>query len=232
MKKSVRILALLLCAVLLFLTAACASESYTQSTSTVKTSDAESTESTSDTTEEVTENNSHRVENKTKFDTTKHVFVTFMVKDRGQFKVELYPEYAPDTVTNFVNLADSGYYAGTKFHRVVDNFVAQGGQNSSVEAESIYGEFPSNGFEKNTLKHERGVIAMARSTTPDSASGQFYICYAAIPSLDGNYATFGKVVSGMDVIDSFLSVERGINSLGELAVPQEDIIIESATVSQ
>lgn len=245
MKNFMRIIAVMMCAVLLFAFAACnsANTTSTQTTAAPGTSDASSeketteAEITSDTTE-ATEAQSteaedpHKVENKTKFDTTKHVFVTFTVKGKGEFQVELYPEYAPNTVTNFVNLADSGYYNGTKFHRVVDGFMAQGGQNDKVETESIYGEFSSNGFEKNTLKHERGVISMARSNDPDSATGQFFICYDTADSLDGNYAAFGKITYGMDVIDSFLSVERSINSFGELAIPMEDIVIESAVVSQ
>lgn len=238
MKNIMRIIAVMMCAVLLFAFAACgtANTTSTQTTSAPETNENSAENDTTrenPTEEEPTEApDIHKVENKTKFDTSKHLFVTFTVKGRGEFQVELYPEYAPNTVTNFVNLADSGYYNGTKFHRVVDDFMAQGGQNDKVETESIYGEFASNGFEKNTLKHERGVISMARTTVPDSATGQFFICYDAVDFLDGNYAAFGKVTYGMDVIDSFLMVERSINSLGELAIPMEDIIIESAVVSQ
>lgn len=197
---------------------------------TDNTTKAEEAASKEDTTDPASD--PHYVENKTKFDTTKHVFVTFVIKDMGEFQVELYPEYAPNTVTNFVNLADSGFYNGTKFHRVVDDFMAQGGINTSAEPDSIYGEFQSNGFDKNTLHHSRGVISMARATAPDSASGQFFICYTDCDFLDGNYAAFGKVTYGMDVLDSFLDVERAMNSMGELATPLEDIIIEKAVVSQ
>lgn len=221
MKKLSRILCVLLCAALLFSVAACARKTETTSKTTENTSTSEDVKS-----------DIPVVENKTKFDTTKHVFVTFTMKNRGEFQVELYPEYAPNTVTNFTNLADSGYFDGLKFHRVVDGFMAQGGINYEEEAESIYGEFSSNGFEQNTLKHKRGVISMARATDPNSASGQFFICYDTCDFLDGNYAAFGEVTYGMDVLDSFLDVERAMNSMGELATPLEDIIIEKAVVSQ
>lgn len=227
MKIFTRILCVMVCAVLLFSVAACTSKTETTSKTTEPSSEAPS-----QTTEAPTELNIPTVENKTKFDTTKHIFVTFTMKDGGEFQVELYPEYAPNTVTNFVNLADSGYYDGVTFHRVVDDFMAQGGINTEAEADSIYGEFASNGFEQNTLKHERGVISMARATDPNSASGQFFICYATCDFLDGNYAAFGKVTYGMDVLDSFLDVERALNSMGELATPLEDIVIEKAVVSQ
>ena len=223
MKNLSKILAAFVCAALLFTLAACSQKTNTTST---EPSGSETTEAPT------TELNVPTVENKTKFDTTKNVFVTFTIKDMGEFQVELYPEYAPNTVTNFVNLADSGYFDGTVFHRVVDDFMAQGGQNTETEVDSIFGEFKSNGFEKNTLHHERGVISMARATDPNSATGQFFICYTDCDSLDGNYAAFGKVTYGMDVLDSFLEVERAMNSMGEIATPLEDIIIEKTVVSQ
>lgn len=258
MKNLSKLLAALVCAALIFALAACSSNGNETTTTTAPAGqETESTQNdsssapvdgintadlTDDETDEPTDEDEentadssdpHAVVNKTKFDTTKHVFVTFTVKDFGEFQVELYPEYAPNTVTNFVNLADSGYFDGTKFHRVVDNFMVQGGDNSEVDVEPIYGEFSSNGFEKNTLKHERGVISMARTTEPDSATGQFFICNSdTVDFLDGNYAAFGRVTYGMDVIDSFCEVERSMNSLGELAVPMTDIIIEKTTVSQ
>ena len=162
-----------------------------------------------------------------------HVQVTVKVKDFGTFVLELYPEYAPETVANFVKLAKSGFYEGTKFHRVVENFMAQGGEAvNGEELEPIKGEFLSNGFAQNTLKHERGTISMARTTDKDSATSQFFICYTECPSLDGDYAAFGKVINGMDTIDSFLSVERVSNGFDSSpAVPVEDIVIESMTVN-
>lgn len=213
-------------------------EEKTEEKTTVKDTAEKTTEKTTEETEKTTEaektesNDPYYVENKTKFDTTKHVFVTFTIKNMGEFQVELYPEYAPNTVTNFVNLADSGHFEGTVFHRVVDGFMAQGGQNTSESVTPIHGEFSSNGFEDNTLHHERGVISMARTTEMDSATDQFFICYADCDFLDGGYAAFGKVTYGMDVLDSFLDIERAPNSLGEFAVPQQDIIIEKTVVSQ
>lgn len=161
------------------------------------------------------------------------VQVTVKVKDFGTFVLELYPDYAPKTVENFVNLVESGFYEGTKFHRVVENFMAQGGEAvNGEELRPINGEFLSNGYTQNTLKHERGTISMARTTDKNSATSQFFICYTDCPALDGDYAAFGKVISGMDVIDSFLGVERVSNGFDSSpATPVEDIVIESMTVT-
>lgn len=162
-----------------------------------------------------------------------HPQIKVTVKDFGEFTLELYPEYAPKTVENFVKLVREGFYTNSTFHRVVDGFMAQGGQSATGEtAESIEGEFKSNGFEKNTLSHERGVISMARTSDKNSASSQFFICYDAstCKNLDGDYAAFGKVIDGMEVVDKFTTVERTYNSIGEKAVPVEDIVIESMEV--
>lgn len=165
---------------------------------------------------------------------TENVKVLVKMENGGEFVIELYPEYAPQTVQNFVDLVTDGFYDGVGFHRVVDGFMAQGGDpegtgmgGSGVE---IPGEFASNGFAQNTLSHTRGVISMARSMNPDSASSQFFICYDDASFLDGQYAAFGKVVEGMEVVDGFLDVERTYNSMGELASPAEPIIMESVTV--
>lgn len=164
-----------------------------------------------------------------------HPKVTFEMEDGGKFTVELYPEYAPQTVANFVYLAKSGFYNGLTFHRVVDNFMAQGGDpkgnGTGGSGENILGEFSANGV-KNPIKHERGTISMARSNNPDSASSQFFICYTDCSFLDGNYAAFGKVCEGMEVVDSFLSVERELNSIGEQATPKVPIKIKTVTVSE
>ena len=117
----------------------------------------------------------------------------------GTVELELYGEEAPITVQNFVKLAEENYYEATTFHRIVEGFMAQGGAGDGT-AESIKGEFLSNGV-NNTIKHERGVISMARTNDPNSASSQFFIMQEAAPRLDGNYAAFGKVTKGMDVID-------------------------------
>lgn len=164
-----------------------------------------------------------------------HPKVTFEMEDGGKFTVELYPEYAPQTVANFVYLAKSGFYNGLTFHRVVDNFMAQGGDpkgnGTGGSGENILGEFSANGV-KNPIKHERGTISMARSNNPDSASSQFFICYTDCSFLDGNYAAFGKVCEGMEVVDSFLSVERELNSIGETATPVNEIKIKTVTVQE
>lgn len=165
---------------------------------------------------------------------TDNVKVLVEMENGGEFVIELYPEYAPQTVQNFVDLVADGFYDGVGFHRVVEGFMAQGGDpegtgmgGSGVE---IPGEFSANGFEGNTLSHTRGVISMARSMDPDSASSQFFICYDDASFLDGNYAAFGKVVEGMDTVDEFLDVERTYNSMGELASPVEPIVMKSVTL--
>ena len=127
-----------------------------------------------------------------------------------KFVVELYPEYAPQTVENFANLVEEGFYDGIIFHRVIAGFMAQGGDPTGTgmggSGTNIPGEFRSNGFAANTLKHEKGVISMARSMMKDSASSQFFICFEDAPHLDGEYAAFGKVVEGMEVVDAFADV--------------------------
>ena len=129
------------------------------------------------------------------------------------FIIELYPEYAPQTVANFVALVEEGFYDGLKFHRVVEGFMAQGGDpdgdGSGGSEHNIIGEFSANGFDKNTLKHERGVISMARAKHMNSASSQFFICFDAA---------------------AFLEIERDVNVSGEVASPKEDIIMKKVTV--
>lgn len=160
--------------------------------------------------------------------------VKFTMKNGGSFTVELYPQYAPETVNNFKNLVAAGFYDGLTFHRVVEGFMAQGGSSDGLgyegSSETITGEFALNGFSQNSLSHTRGVISMARSTDYDSASSQFFICYDDASFLDGSYAAFGKVIEGMEVVDAFLDVERRYNSSGELASPVEPIVIEKAEV--
>ncbi len=163
-----------------------------------------------------------------------HPVVTVEMEDGKKFKIELYPEYAPQTVANFVALVKDGFYDGVGFHRIVDGFMAQGGDplgDGTGGAEHyIAGEFAANGFEANTLSHTRGVISMARSQMPDSASSQFFICYDDASFLDGSYAAFGKVIEGMEVVDGFLEVERSANAMGEEAVPVKPIVMKKVTV--
>lgn len=135
--------------------------------------------------------------------------VIFEMEDGSSFTVELYPEYAPETVDNFINLVEEGFYDGLTFHRIIPGFMTQGGDPEGTgmggSGTNITGEFAQNGI-KNDLKHERGVISMARSMMPNSASSQFFICFEDAPHLDGAYAAFGKVVEGMDAVDAMAEV--------------------------
>lgn len=163
-----------------------------------------------------------------------HPVATMIMSDNKRITIELYPEYAPQTVANFVSLAKSGFYNGLTFHRVVEGFMAQGGDpmgnGMGGSTNNIKGEFAANGFGENTLSHKRGVISMARAQHFDSASSQFFICYEDSPFLDGMYAAFGKVTSGMDTVDAFLKTEMDYNSMGELASPKKPIVIKSITI--
>jgi peptidyl-prolyl cis-trans isomerase B (cyclophilin B) len=159
----------------------------------------------------------------------KEVFDTSTMTD-NQFLITLYPEFAPATCENFEGLVTDGFYNGLIFHRVVDGFMAQGGDPTGTgmggSEKTIKGEFSTNGFSKNTLSHTRGVVSMARSMDPDSASSQFFICYTDCNSLDGNYAAFGEVTQGMEIVDSFLQVERVVGSDGAVSSPTKPIIME------
>ncbi len=157
--------------------------------------------------------------------------VQVKMENGGSFVIELMPEFAPKTAENFKNLVEEGFYNGLIFHRVIDGFMAQGGDPTGTgmggSKENIYGEFAGNGFPQNTLSHQRGVISMARSANPNSASSQFFICYDDASFLDGQYAAFGKVIEGMETVDAFLDVKR----VGpEGGTPTEDIRIETMTI--
>ena len=134
--------------------------------------------------------------------------VTIKMKKGGVIKAELYPEKAPNTVNNFIYLIKKGFYDDLTFHRVIKGFMIQGGDpngnGTGGPRYTIKGEFTANGF-KNDLKHTRGVLSMARSARPDSAGSQFFIMHADSPHLDGQYAAFGKVIEGMDVVDEIAS---------------------------
>ena len=134
--------------------------------------------------------------------------------NKGTIQVELYPEIAPNTVRNFLSLVHKGFYDGTIFHRVIPGFMIQGGDPQGTgmggPGYSIRGEFSANGFENN-LKHTRGVLSMARAMHPDSAGSQFFLMVEDAPHLDGQYAAFGKVVSGMEVVDKIASVRTDWN---------------------
>ena len=136
---------------------------------------------------------------------------TIEMENGQMMKGELYPETAPNSVANFVELANSGFYDGVIFHRVIPGFMIQGGdplgQGTGGPGYSIRGEFARNGF-ANTLKHTRGVLSMARSMMPNSAGSQFFIMVEDAPHLDGQYAAFGKVTEGMETADAIVSVPR------------------------
>lgn len=137
--------------------------------------------------------------------------VTITMENGKEIVIELEPKTAPNTVANFISLVQDGFYDGLIFHRVIPDFMIQGGDpngnGSGGPDYSIEGEFNSNGF-KNNLKHERGVISMARTSDPNSAGSQFFIMVKDSPHLDGEYAAFGKVIEGMDTVDVIVSAER------------------------
>ena len=154
-------------------------------------------------------------------------YVKITVKDYGDIVVRLRPDVAPKTVKNFQGLVKDGHYSGKIFHRVIQNFMIQGGgfdgTGKQHEVDSIKGEFTSNGHENN-LKHVRGVISMARlGNDNDSASNQFFICDATKDHLDGQYASFGYVLAGMDVVDAIAAVDTNGNDK-----PYDNVIIEKA----
>ena len=133
------------------------------------------------------------------------VYVRIDVKDYGVMVAELYPDVAPITVDNFVKLVKQGYYTDVIFHRVIENFMIQGGIGKTY-ASTIKGEFAANGVENN-LSHTRGVLSMARTDYFNSASSQFFICHVDYTGLDGNYAAFGKLLSGYEVLDAIAAVD-------------------------
>lgn len=143
--------------------------------------------------------------------------------------VELYPDKAPNTVNNFISLANSGFYDDLIFHRVIKGFMIQGGDPAGVgtggPGYTIKGEFALNGFRQNDIKHSRGVISMARAGHPDSAGSQFFIMHANASYLDGQYAAFGKVIEGIEVVDEIASVATDYNDK-----PKKDQVIASIKV--
>ena len=154
--------------------------------------------------------------------------VTFEIEPGGTVLAQLYPETAPNSVNNFISLTGKGYYDGLVFHRVIKGFMIQGGCPEGTGAGgpgySIRGEFSENGI-KNDLKHERGVLSMARSGMPDSAGSQFFIMHEDAPHLDGKYAAFGKVTDGMDIVDSIALTKTDRNDR-----PEQPQIIKRVTV--
>lgn len=158
----------------------------------------------------------------------KNPIVTIEMENGGVMKVELYPDIAPNTVANFISLVEKGFYNGTIFHRVIPGFMIQGGDPEGTgmggPGYRIQGEFTANRFENN-LKHTKGVISMARSGHPDSAGSQFFIMVADAPHLDGQYASFGKVIEGIQVADQIVSAPANYSDR-----PLEDQKMKSVTV--
>ena len=142
----------------------------------------------------------------------KNPIVTIEMENGDIMKAELYPEVAPNTVNNFISLVKKGFYDGIIFHRVIEGFMIQGGDPEGTgmggPGYSIQGEFNYNGF-ANDLKHTPGVLSMARAMDPDSAGSQFFIMHEAAPHLDGQYAAFGKIIEGMDVVDAIATTKTG-----------------------
>ena len=156
--------------------------------------------------------------------------VTIEMESGNKIRMELYPDVAPATVENFISLAMKGFYNGTIFHRVIPGFMIQGGDPEGTgmggPGYSIKGEFTANGF-VNNLEHDRGVISMARSARPDSAGSQFFIMVDKAPHLDGQYASFGRVIEGMEEVDRIVSVKRDYNDR-----PREEQRMKTITVDE
>ena len=155
--------------------------------------------------------------------------VTFTMQGGKTFKAELYPDKAPNTVNNFISLVRNHFYDGLTFHRVIEGFMIQGGDpagnGTGGPGYTIKGEFRSNGYPANDIKHLRGVLSMARSMMPDSAGSQFFIMHRNAAHLDGQYAAFGKVTEGMEVVDSIAVVDTDMRDR-----PLQPQVIETVTV--
>ena len=158
----------------------------------------------------------------------KNPVVTMLINSGNKIVIELYPDKAPNTVNNFIELVNKGFYNGVIFHRVIKNFMIQGGDPEGTGVGGpgyhIKGEFKSNGF-NNDFKHTRGVISMARAQHPDSAGSQFFIMHQDSPHLDGLYAAFGKVIEGIEEVDRIASVNKNLNDR-----PKETQKIENITL--
>ena len=155
--------------------------------------------------------------------------IKITVRDFGTMTAELYPDKAPNTVKNFLSLIEKDFFSGMIFHRVIRGFMIQGGgfdeSFKQKKADAIKGEFIANGFIQNDLRHTRGVLSMARTSDPDSASSQFFIMHKDSPHLDAQYAGFGKVIEGLEVIDLIAGVKTG--RLGWYDdVPKTPVVIE------
>ena len=156
--------------------------------------------------------------------------ITFEMEDGSIMKAELYPELAPNTVNNFISLVSKGFYDGLIFHRVIPGFMIQGGDpmgnGMGGPDYSIRGEFKANGFD-NPILHERGVLSMARSMMPNSAGSQFFVMHENAPHLDGQYAAFGKVIEGIEVVDQVCRVRTDYNDKPRIPQVMKKVTVET-----
>ena len=156
--------------------------------------------------------------------------VTFEMENGDIIKAELYPEVAPNTVNNFISLVSKGFYDGLIFHRVIPGFMIQGGDPKGTgvggPGYSIKGEFTANRF-KNDLKHDRGVLSMARTMAPNSAGSQFFIMHENSPHLDGQYAAFGKVIEGIEAVDTIANVRTDYNDKTRTPQVMKKVTVET-----
>ena len=161
--------------------------------------------------------------------------IEIIVKDYGTMKAELYPETAPITVAHFLKLIEEKFFDGLIFHRVIPGFMIQGGGFTEdfrqKHADSIKGEFEANGV-KNDLKHTRGVLSMARTNVPDSASSQFFVMHRDAPHLDRQYAAFGKLTDGFDVLDDIAATRTGTRGFYMQDVPVRNVVIETIKLAE
>ncbi len=159
---------------------------------------------------------------------TKNPIVTFELESGAKIVAELYPEIAPNTVKNFISLINNNFYNGLIFHRVISGFMIQGGcpngTGTGGPGYSIKGEFDMNGF-KNDLKHTEGVLSMARAMAPNSAGSQFFIMHKTSPHLDGQYAAFGKVIDGMDIVNEIANIPTDFSDR-----PLTDVVMKKVSV--
>ena len=160
--------------------------------------------------------------------------IEIKVTNFGTMKAELYPKLAPKTVENFLKLIEEKFFDGLIFHRVIKGFMIQGGgyteEMEHKDAESIKGEFKANGFMQNDLKHTRGVLSMARTSDPNSGSSQFFVMHKDAPHLDAQYAGFGKLTDGFDVLDAIAGTKTGSYGWYMQDIPREPVVIEKVEV--
>ena len=217
-----KLLSLLLVASMLFVMTACGNDD------SKKDSDAKDKETQTEQNSSTNNNVSNLYENKINF--------TIELENGGVMKGVLFPDLAPKTVENFVKLANVNFYDGLIFHRVIKDFMIQGGgfdaNMNEKESETIVGEFNANGI-NNPLLHKRGVISMARTNVPNSASSQFFIMHKDYPSLDGQYAAFGKITEGLEYVDEIAEAKTTVyEPMGMTDVPAEPIIIKTITIDK